>query len=161
MEKKNTTPSYKKWFNRWEITDPVALGKMIIRVIWFLGAFILLALFVRSNWADCVNFKCITGYNILFSVFVLLLLFPLITGIKIFAMGSGIEMTSKHEYQNQMISRITEKLQNEVETSEVSGKYAEDTKNADNDKQELEKTHQELSSKTANFAISDDNRPVP
>ncbi|MCL2405572.1 MAG: hypothetical protein FWC92_08505 [Defluviitaleaceae bacterium] len=89
----------------WRI-NPLALGIFIARRVWFFGVFIYLARFVSVNWDKCVDFSRLTGYNLLFVIFVLMLLLPLLTGLKVSALGVGMEATAKTDSSTDIAERI-------------------------------------------------------
>ena len=90
----------------WRI-NPLALGIFISRRVWFFVVFICLARFVHVNWDECVDFKPFTGYNLLFVIFILMLLLPLLTGLKVSALGMGMEATTKSDSSKEIFERIT------------------------------------------------------
>jgi len=89
----------------WRI-NPLALVLFVSRRIWFVGVFIYLARFVNINWEKCVDFTDLTGYNLLFILFILMLLLPLLSGLKLSALGVGMEATAKTDSSTDIFERI-------------------------------------------------------
>ena len=108
----------------WRV-NPFALGLFIARRIWFFGLFIFLGLFVKNNWEKCVDFSQLSGYNLLFIVFILLMLLPLLTGFKLSALGVGVEATAKPD----SATEIAERIKSEAKAEDVSNKAAADLSN--------------------------------
>jgi len=108
----NKPSTFLSFIKKWEISDPMAFIGFVMTRLWFLGVFIYLSIFVTKYWDKCITFTCvdaqmnvnlnITGYNILFIVFIIMLILPLIKTIKI--SPSGIE-ASKNESTNAIFTR--------------------------------------------------------
>ena len=108
----------------WRI-NPFALGLFIARRIWFFGLFISLGLFVKNNWEKCVDFSQLTGYNLLFIVFIVLMMLPLLAGFKLSALGIGVEATAKPD----SATEIAERIKSEAKAEDISNKAAADLSN--------------------------------
>ena len=104
----------------WRI-NPFNLGRFFATRIWFFGLFIFLGRFVKNNWDNCVDFSQLSGYNLLFVAFVFLLLLPLISGIRLSALGIGIETSAKPDSANEILERI----KSDAKVENISGKRAD------------------------------------
>ena len=124
---KTESSLFSSLFKKWEISDPMALIGFIITRLWFLGVFIYLSIFVTKHWSKCVTFTSvdsqmnvnlnITGYNILFVVFIIMLIIPLIKTIKI--SPTGIE-ASKSESPNAILTRKTDEFSRQITSGDIS-----------------------------------------
>jgi len=106
----------------WRINNPLEFILFIARKIWFWVVFINLFDFVQEKWEECVDFSQLSGYNLLFVVFIIMLMLPLLAGFKLSFLGSGMEATVKPDSS----TAILEKIKTEVKIDGVSTKPAED-----------------------------------
>jgi|GEM_PF-4883743 len=100
IDKKRKKKS-KKTKKKWEIKNPIAFYVLIIKAIWFCCVFGFLAYYCAKNWKECIDFSAFSGNQVVFGVFILTLLIPLLSDIKFSAFGAAFEMkTPKNEYDN-------------------------------------------------------------
>jgi hypothetical protein len=118
---------------------------LIIQIGWFLAAFLFATIFVCVNWSRCVDFTQVSGYNIVFLLFIVLILFPLVSALKLSALGAGIEMTSKSESANAIISKVAGEVSQEAAMENCSDMNAEDFKKT------LEEVRREIFSDAVDF----------
>lgn len=88
------------------IGNPLEFGLFVARKLWFWAIFIPLFRFVREHWDKCVDFSELTGYNLLFITFLIMIFLPLLTGFKLSVLGSGMEAKVKPDSSTAIFERI-------------------------------------------------------
>ncbi len=77
---------------KWTITSPTRFAFMIVKAIWFVLILIPSSIYCLNNWSSCLDFTSLNGNNIIFVVWIFLVLFPVLPGIKISAFGIDLEL---------------------------------------------------------------------
>jgi hypothetical protein len=78
--------------------------------IWFISLLLIDLVFVILFRGQCLNFSPVSGYNVLFIVLIILLLYPLFDTIKISPTG-GLELSNKKingKFYNKTVEKILE-----------------------------------------------------
>lgn len=110
---------------KWKIMSPTHFALLILKGFWFLALIVASSVYCYKNWKSCLNFSSLSGDNIIFIGWLLLLVFPLLPGMKISAFGIDLEM-EKNEMQEVIVR--AEKAAVEAAFDSASNKSAETMK---------------------------------
>ena len=105
----------------------------LFKWIWF--AIILLLYFVYTliNWQKCINFENFDGNNVIFLVFIVLTLLPLIKEVKFSALGADVEAKSA------LLDRATDEIKRNMADQEYSQQLGDPEQLKSKDKDEVDK----------------------
>lgn len=84
-------------------------GNYIFRIIYLTLLDVASFIFIVCNWHDCINFSRLSGYNIIFCFFLVLLFLPFIKSISIGdnKLESGLQKDSKENSLKEINDEIS------------------------------------------------------
>lgn len=107
---------------KWRVTSPTHLIAMGIKSLWFFLVLSATSYYCVSHWESCLDLSSLGGDNVIFIIWLLLVLFPLLPGVKISAFGIDLEMEKKEMHE---ILELVQKATAEATLDNASNKSAE------------------------------------